>query len=237
MVGASSSWSRALVQISPSTFSVIGIAIGIGVSVLGAACVEVVHQWFFSDCSLGTTLRALRYYLGGLEVNLNSTSPKPRVFLGDPWTIPVCGSLHSSSGPPMVSWDFSLGTTFRALRYYLSGLEGKSANHVSEVELGRATWTFLHTLAAQIEKYLTWIYLVILLKNGYFFCESLTEPILYKLDLKLSSHSGYVTVHNVVNRSLNKPIFPCKRVDARWGKLKCELRACYLQGTPDFGEG
>ncbi|WKA10650.1 hypothetical protein VitviT2T_028214 [Vitis vinifera] len=44
-------------------------------------------------------------------------------------------------------------------------------------------------------------------------------------------------VHNVVNRSLNKPIFPCKRVDARWGKLKCELRACYLQGTPDFGEG
>ncbi|KAL6342333.1 hypothetical protein AAG906_008894 [Vitis piasezkii] len=39
MVGASSSWSRALVQISPSTFSVIGIAIGIGVSVLGAACV------------------------------------------------------------------------------------------------------------------------------------------------------------------------------------------------------
>ncbi|RVW11696.1 V-type proton ATPase subunit c''1 [Vitis vinifera] len=34
MVGASSSWSRALVQISPSTFSVIGIAIGIGVSVL-----------------------------------------------------------------------------------------------------------------------------------------------------------------------------------------------------------
>ncbi|XP_059591399.1 V-type proton ATPase subunit c''1-like [Vitis vinifera] len=39
MVGASSSWSRALVQISPSTFSVIGIAIGIGISVLGAACV------------------------------------------------------------------------------------------------------------------------------------------------------------------------------------------------------
>ncbi|KAL6320929.1 hypothetical protein AAG906_010738 [Vitis piasezkii] len=38
MVGASSSWSRALVQISPSTFSIIGIAIGIGVFVLGAAC-------------------------------------------------------------------------------------------------------------------------------------------------------------------------------------------------------
>ncbi|RVW58865.1 FAD-linked sulfhydryl oxidase ERV1 [Vitis vinifera] len=198
MVGASSSWSRALVQISPSTFSVIGIAIGIGVSVLGAAC-------------LGTTLRALGYYFSGLEVNLNSTSPKPRVFLGDPWTIPVCGSLHSSSGPPMVSWDFSLGTTFRALRYYLSGLEGKSANHVSEVELGRATWTFLHTLAAQSQS-----------------CTAGSQ----------AEFSQWLChVHNVVNRSLNKPIFPCKRVDARWGKLKCELRACYLQGTPDFGEG
>ncbi|KAL6330207.1 hypothetical protein AAG906_040129 [Vitis piasezkii] len=185
MVGASSSWSRALVQISPSTFSVIGIAMGIGVSVLGAAC-------------LGTTLRALGYYFSGLEVNLNSTSPKPRVFLGDPWTIPVCGSLHSSSGPPMVSWDFSLGTTFKALRYYLR----KSINHVSEVELGRATWTFLHTLAAQV-------------------CLNL---------MGVAQHASWFCF-------LNKPIFPCKRVDARWGKLKCELRACYLQGTPDFGEG
>lgn len=32
-----SSWSRALVQISPYTFSAIGMAIAIGVSVLGAA--------------------------------------------------------------------------------------------------------------------------------------------------------------------------------------------------------
>ncbi|MBA0763120.1 hypothetical protein Gotri_012631 [Gossypium trilobum] len=39
MVGDSSSWSTALVKISPYTFSAIGIAIAIGVSVLGAACV------------------------------------------------------------------------------------------------------------------------------------------------------------------------------------------------------
>ncbi|KAF3663664.1 V-type proton ATPase subunit c''1 [Capsicum annuum] len=37
MAGPSSSWSRALVQISPYTFSAVGIAIAIGVSVLGAA--------------------------------------------------------------------------------------------------------------------------------------------------------------------------------------------------------
>ncbi|KAL6296588.1 hypothetical protein ACE6H2_004730 [Prunus campanulata] len=39
VVGYSSSWARALVQISPYTFSAIGIAVAIGVSVLGAACV------------------------------------------------------------------------------------------------------------------------------------------------------------------------------------------------------
>ncbi|GKE20387.1 V-type proton ATPase subunit C''2 [Tanacetum coccineum] len=37
VIGASSSWARALVHISPYTFSAIGIAISIGVSVLGAA--------------------------------------------------------------------------------------------------------------------------------------------------------------------------------------------------------
>lgn len=37
MVGASSSWARALVKISPYTFSAVGIAVAIGVSVLGAA--------------------------------------------------------------------------------------------------------------------------------------------------------------------------------------------------------
>jgi V-type H+-transporting ATPase 21kDa proteolipid subunit len=37
MSSDSSSWARALVQISPYTFSAIGIAVSIGVSVLGAA--------------------------------------------------------------------------------------------------------------------------------------------------------------------------------------------------------
>ncbi|CAN0900977.1 V-type proton ATPase subunit c''1 [Linum grandiflorum] len=37
IVGDTGSWARALVRISPYTFSAIGIAISIGVSVLGAA--------------------------------------------------------------------------------------------------------------------------------------------------------------------------------------------------------
>ncbi|CAA2987023.1 FAD-linked sulfhydryl oxidase ERV1-like [Olea europaea subsp. europaea] len=38
-------------------------------------------------------------------------------------------------------------------------------------------------------------------------------------------------VPNVVNRSLGKPVFSCERVDAEWGKLECEQRACEQQGT------
>jgi hypothetical protein len=37
IAGGASSWARAIVMISPYTFSAIGIAIAIGVSVLGAA--------------------------------------------------------------------------------------------------------------------------------------------------------------------------------------------------------
>ncbi|KAL6328714.1 hypothetical protein AAG906_003400 [Vitis piasezkii] len=78
----------------------------------------------------------------------------------------------------------------------------KSTNHVSEVELGRATWTFLHTLAAQVDA--RWGNHLNVLYNSLWYCIK------------------------------HKPEW---RVDARWSKLKCELRACYLQGTPDFGEG
>lgn len=34
--------------------------------------------------------------------------------------------------------------------------------------------------------------------------------------------------------SLGKPIFPCQRVTARWGKLDCPERSCDLEGTNDI---
>jgi len=46
--------------------------------------------------------------------------------------------------------------------------------------------------------------------------------------LSLSSKSWF--------NSLGKPIFPCERVDARWGKLDCEQRLCDLQGSTAFGD-
>ena len=38
----------------------------------------------------------------------------------------------------------------------------------------------------------------------------------------------------VISCSLGKPIFPCQRVTARWGKLDCPERSCDLEGTNDI---
>ncbi|KAL6347830.1 hypothetical protein AAG906_037559 [Vitis piasezkii] len=56
MVGASSSWSRALVRISPSTFSVISIAIGIGVSALDPLRNDGFDLFFWSFSLLGCSV-------------------------------------------------------------------------------------------------------------------------------------------------------------------------------------
>lgn len=52
MVGGSSSWSRALLQISPYTFSAIGIAVAIGVSVLGAAWYPFLSIYLYLSVSI-----------------------------------------------------------------------------------------------------------------------------------------------------------------------------------------
>lgn len=45
-----------------------------------------------------------------------------------------------------------------------------------------------------------------------------------------------MTLHILLN-SLGKPVFPCERVDARWGKLECEQKACEIIGsTTIFGK-
>ncbi|KAH9655730.1 FAD-linked sulfhydryl oxidase ERV1 [Citrus sinensis] len=81
---------------------------------------------------------------------------------------------------------------------------------VTKDELGRATWT------------------------------SLKHLLLRANPVQAESHDEFSQwlchVHNVVNRSLGKLVFPCERVDARWGKLECEQRACDLQGTTDSAD-
>ncbi|KAG5391440.1 hypothetical protein IGI04_021403 [Brassica rapa subsp. trilocularis] len=96
---------------------------------------------------------------------------------------------------------------FNFTSYYV---QDKSTGPVTKEELGKATWTFLHTLAAQ-------------------YPEKPTRQ--QKKDI--------LSLFNFLNsqfirsswKSLGKLVYPCERVDARWGKLECEQKSCDLHGT------
>ncbi|GFY90045.1 Erv1/Alr family protein [Actinidia rufa] len=125
-------------------------------------------------------------------------------------------SNHSSpaNGRP----PFSLASSFKAnplnasndsslLRPKLIPSEDKSTTPVTKEELGRSTWIFLHTLAAQME-----------ILSRMYPCKDCAD-------------------HFKEILSLGKVAFSCERVDARWGKLECEQRACDLQGSvTNFGD-
>ncbi|KAM7482428.1 hypothetical protein LguiB_007011 [Lonicera macranthoides] len=125
----------------------------------------------------------------------------------------------------------------------------KSATPVTKEELGRATWTFLHTLAAQYPDKPTRQQnkdvkeLMAILSRMYPCkeCADHFKEVLRANPVQAGSQEEFSQwlchAHNVVNRSLGKLVFPCERVDARWGKLECELRACDLQGTTSFNNG
>ncbi|KAJ8763459.1 hypothetical protein K2173_002342 [Erythroxylum novogranatense] len=123
----------------------------------------------------------------------------------------------------------------------------KPAAPVTKEELGRATWTFLHTLAAQYPENPTRqqkkdVKELMAILSRMYPCQECADhfkEVLRANPVQAGSHAEFSQwmchVHNVVNRSLGKLVFPCERVDARWGKLECEHRACDLLGTTDFG--
>ncbi|GMY38661.1 FAD-linked sulfhydryl oxidase ERV1 [Fagus crenata] len=128
-------------------------------------------------------------------------------------------------------------------------IKGKSVAPVTKEELGRATWTFLHTLAAQYPDNPTRQQkkdvkeLMAILSRMYPCkeCADHFKEVMRANPVESGSHTEFSQwlchVHNVVNRSLGKLVFPCGRVDARWGKLECEQRACDLLGsTTQFGD-
>nr|XP_027112617.1 FAD-linked sulfhydryl oxidase ERV1-like isoform X2 [Coffea arabica] len=120
--------------------------------------------------------------------------------------------------------------------------KNKAAGPVTKEELGRATWTLLHTLAAQYPEKPTRqqkkdVKELMAILSRMYPCKECADH--FKEVLRVNpvqagnqhEFSQWLChVHNVVNRSLGKLVFPCERVDARWGKLDCEQRACDLQG-------
>ncbi|KAL9174288.1 hypothetical protein ABFS82_02G042500 [Erythranthe guttata] len=119
----------------------------------------------------------------------------------------------------------------------------KSKCPTTKEDLGRATWTFLHTLAAQYpdkpsrQQKMDVKELMAILSRMYPCkeCADHFKEVIRSNPVEAGSHHEFsqwvCRVHNVVNRSLGKLVFPCERVEARWGKLECEQRACDLQGT------
>ncbi|PKU65933.1 FAD-linked sulfhydryl oxidase ERV1 isoform X2 [Dendrobium catenatum] len=121
-----------------------------------------------------------------------------------------------------------------------------TAAPLTKEELGRATWTLLHTVAAQFPDIPTRQQkrdvkeLMAILSRIYpckecadHFKEVLkSNPVQAGSQAELSQWICHV--HNIVNRSLGKQIFPCQRVNARWGKLDCLDRSCDLQGSTNL---
>lgn len=113
----------------------------------------------------------------------------------------------------------------------LSSLRNK---RVSREELGRCTWTFLHTLAAQLPDKPTKQQkkdvkqLLDLLTRIYPCgeCASHFQELLHRHPPKLETNQEFSNwmceIHNEVNVRLHKPKFDCRRVDARWKSLSCD---------------
>ncbi|XP_057426859.1 FAD-linked sulfhydryl oxidase ERV1-like isoform X2 [Lotus japonicus] len=152
------------------------------------------------------------------------------------------GSLFSISS----SIEAPLAKTTSSVQPGDNILQGKSAPPVTKEELGRATWTFLHTLAAQYPDNPTRqqkkdVKELVQILSRLYPCKECADhfkEVLRANPVQAESHAQFshwlCHVHNVVNRSLGKPVFPCERVDARWGKLECEQKACEIIGSTSF---
>ncbi|KAK3246812.1 hypothetical protein CYMTET_43667 [Cymbomonas tetramitiformis] len=151
--------------------------------------------------------------------------------------VPGTASLHVHSSATALAMSTQAGE-----RATLSSMDGKYGKKVTREELGRCTWTLLHTLAAQYPEDPTRAQkrsarnLINSLTTVYP-CKECAKH--FKEVLRHSPpqlNSGYelaqwvCRAHNTVNRSIGKPIFNCERVDARWGQLDCGEGACSLEG-------
>ncbi|RLN40685.1 hypothetical protein C2845_PM01G06850 [Panicum miliaceum] len=99
---------------------------------------------------------------------------------------------------------------------------------LTKEEVGRATWMLLHTIAAQfpdeptrqqkrdVKELMHIISRLYPCKE----CADHFKEVLKANPVQAGSQAEFSQwlcyVHNVVNRSLGKPIFPCQRVTARW---------------------
>lgn len=122
-----------------------------------------------------------------------------------------------------------------------SGSAAAMAAGITKEDIGRATWLFLHTLAAQYPEQptrqqrkdaktlidvLTRMYPCGECARHFKHVVAANPP---QVESKKKFSLWMCEVHNVVNRSLGKPSFNCDLVESRWAGLECEEEeACSL---------
>lgn len=180
------------------------------------------------DAAIGIRTQFCRLF--DQSIHPSPTKPNPLVSISSPGP----SSLNSNNGDSKISQPHGFI------------VKEKAAQPLTKEELGRGTWTFLHALGAQYPEKPTRQQrkdvkeLMAILSRMYPCkeCADHFKEVLRANPVQAGSQAEFSQylchVHNVVNRSIGKPIFPCERVNARWGKLDCEQRLCDLQGDTTF---
>ncbi|XP_024023155.1 FAD-linked sulfhydryl oxidase ERV1 [Morus notabilis] len=170
----------------------------------------------------------IQIHLSSLTLQLQPHNQSPTVKQQ-----PISSISHSSKLNP---------STRNSSAFQSHDVKGKTAGPVSKEELGRASWTFLHTLAARYPDKPTRqqkkdVKELMSILSRMYPCKECAEHfklILRENPVQVGSQAEFSQwlcyVHNLVNRSIGKPVFPCERVEARWGKAECENRECDVLG-------
>jgi len=148
--------------------------------------------------------------------------------------------------PNLAENGFSKHSKTTKTNFGSSSSSAAAAAGITREDIGRATWLFLHTLAAQYPErptrqqrkdaktlidVLTRMYPCGECARHFKQVVAASPP---RVESKKEFSHWMCEIHNVVNRSLGKPSFNCNLVESRWAGLECEEEdACSL----DFGSG
>lgn len=136
----------------------------------------------------------------------------------------------------------SKNTTLHGVEYsHRAGPLERNGGSTKE-QVGRATWTLLHTLAAQYPEHPTSRQkrdarnLIDIMTRMYPCgeCAEHFSEVVKAYPPRVNSRQDFsqwmCRVHNVVNRSLGKPEFNCTYISSRWEGIECDTpKGCSLR--------
>jgi len=200
--------------------------------------------------SLNQRCAEIAHHLDGLRHSIFPPLPRqPRPSAVDTPRIEafIGGEGHHALSPGATASSNNAPQTLTHSSAATSGL-----SPITKEEIGRATWTFLHTLAAQYPEKPTRqqrrdaASLIDILTRMYPCgeCARHFRAVVAEVPPRVASRQEFslwmCQVHNVVNRSLGKPIFNCNLTNSRWSGIECdEEDACSLDltGSPTRFKG